>query len=196
MARRSTSTPRRPAFSIRRTCAPRSASACRGCAGGRCATGWPRSSRSPRRCCGSSPRVAGRSRSASASSSAPASRCGARGVRRSRTTRVSASATGSTPRRGRRSCAPGRPSTASAPASSRRSPAGRRTRPRSLICGVVSGELAGAAGLTEKQNTFAPREAVMAWAAAHGQGAAAEAVERAAAEFLTRSDVHRAPDAS
>jgi conjugative relaxase-like TrwC/TraI family protein len=29
--------------------------------------------------------------------------------------------------------------------------------------GVVSGELAGAAGLTEKQNTFAPREAVMAW---------------------------------
>ena len=61
---------------------------------------------------------------------------------------------------------------------------------------VVSGELAGAAGLTEKQNTFAPREAVMAWAAAHGQGAAAEAVERAAAEFLTRGDVHRAPDAS
>jgi hypothetical protein len=59
-----------------------------------------------------------------------------------------------------------------------------------------SGELAGAAGLTEKQNTFATREAVMAWAAAHGQGAAAEAVERAAAEFLTRSDVRVAPDAS
>ena len=36
----------------------------------------------------------------------------------------------------------------------------------------------------------------MAWAAAHGQGAAAEAVERAAAEFLARADVHRAPDAS
>ena len=70
MARRSTGTPRRPAFSIRRICAPRSVSACRGCVGGRCATGWPRSSRSPRRCCGSSPRVAGRSRSASASSSA------------------------------------------------------------------------------------------------------------------------------
>ena len=37
----------------------------------------------------------------------------------------------------------------------------------------VSGELAGAGGLTEKQNTFAKREAVMAWAAAHGQGAPA-----------------------
>jgi conjugative relaxase-like TrwC/TraI family protein len=61
---------------------------------------------------------------------------------------------------------------------------------------LVSSELAGAAGLTEKQNTFAPREAVMAWAAAYGQGAAAEAVERAAADFLTRSDVHRAPDAT
>ena len=60
----------------------------------------------------------------------------------------------------------------------------------------MSGELAGAAGLTERQNTFATREAVMAWAAAHGQGAAAEAVERAAAEFLARPDVHRAPDAS
>jgi conjugative relaxase-like TrwC/TraI family protein len=56
----------------------------------------------------------------------------------------------------------------------------------------VSGELAGARGLTEKQNTFARREAVMAWAAAHGQGARAEAVEREAAAFLTRGDVHRA----
>ena len=37
----------------------------------------------------------------------------------------------------------------------------------------VSAELAGAGGLTEKQNTFAKREAVMAWAAAHGQGAPA-----------------------
>ena len=36
----------------------------------------------------------------------------------------------------------------------------------------------------------------MAWAAAHGQGAPARAVERAAAEFLTRADVHRAPDPS
>jgi conjugative relaxase-like TrwC/TraI family protein len=61
---------------------------------------------------------------------------------------------------------------------------------------VVSRELAGASGLTERQNTFATREAVMAWAAAHGQGAAAVAVERAAAEFLTRTDVHRAPDAT
>ncbi len=60
----------------------------------------------------------------------------------------------------------------------------------------MGGELAGAAGLTERQNTFAPREAVMAWAAAHGQGAAAEAVERAAAEFVTRADVRRVPDAS
>jgi conjugative relaxase-like TrwC/TraI family protein len=59
---------------------------------------------------------------------------------------------------------------------------------------VVSGELAGAAGLTERQNTFASRDAVMAWAGAHGQGAPAPVVERAAREFLTRPDVHRAPD--
>jgi hypothetical protein len=58
----------------------------------------------------------------------------------------------------------------------------------------VSDELAGSAGLTARQNTFAKREAVMAWAAAHGQGAPARVVERAAAEFLTRVDVHRAPD--
>jgi conjugative relaxase-like TrwC/TraI family protein len=57
---------------------------------------------------------------------------------------------------------------------------------------VVSVELAGAVGLTEKQNTFAKREAVMAWAAAHGQGAPTAAVERAAAQFLARDDVHRA----
>ena len=53
--------------------------------------------------------------------------------------------------------------------------------------------LAGATGLTEKQNTFARREAVMAWAAAHGQGAPAAAVERAATEFLAHPDIHRAP---
>jgi conjugative relaxase-like TrwC/TraI family protein len=58
---------------------------------------------------------------------------------------------------------------------------------------LVSDELAGTAGLTEKQNTFATREAVMAWAAAHGQGAPAHMVERAAAQFLARADVHRAP---
>jgi conjugative relaxase-like TrwC/TraI family protein len=58
----------------------------------------------------------------------------------------------------------------------------------------VSGELAEAAGLTERQNTFAKRDAVMAWAAAHGQGAAAEAVERDAAQFLTRTDVVPASD--
>jgi conjugative relaxase-like TrwC/TraI family protein len=56
----------------------------------------------------------------------------------------------------------------------------------------VSVELAGAGGLTQRQNTFATREAVMAWAAAHGQGAPAEAVERAATEFLGRDDVHGA----
>jgi conjugative relaxase-like TrwC/TraI family protein len=56
----------------------------------------------------------------------------------------------------------------------------------------VGVELAGAGGLTEKQNTFAKREAVMAWAAAHGQGAPADAVEREAAAFLARGDVHRA----
>ena len=56
----------------------------------------------------------------------------------------------------------------------------------------VSVELAGAGGLTERQNTFAKREAVMAWAAAHGQGAPADVVERDAAEFLGRDDVHRA----
>ena len=36
----------------------------------------------------------------------------------------------------------------------------------------------------------------MAWAAAHGQGAPAAVVERAAAEFLRRPDVHRACDPS
>ena len=56
----------------------------------------------------------------------------------------------------------------------------------------VSVELAGAGGLTERQNTFAKREAVMAWAAAHRQGAPAAAVERAATEFLGHDDVHRA----
>ena len=59
----------------------------------------------------------------------------------------------------------------------------------------VSVELAGAGGLTERQNTFAEREAVMAWAAAHGQGAPAHMVERDAAEFLRRTDVRRTPDA-
>ncbi len=57
---------------------------------------------------------------------------------------------------------------------------------------VASVELVGAGGLTEKQNTFARREAVMAWAAAHGQGAPVDSVERAATEFLARDDVHRA----
>ena len=56
----------------------------------------------------------------------------------------------------------------------------------------VGGELAGAGGLTERQNTFSKREAVMGWAAAHGQGASAQIVERAAVEFLARGDVHRA----
>ena len=59
---------------------------------------------------------------------------------------------------------------------------------------LVSVELVGASGLTERQNTFAEREAVMAWAAAHSQGAPAEAVERDAAQFLTRTDVVVAPD--
>jgi conjugative relaxase-like TrwC/TraI family protein len=58
---------------------------------------------------------------------------------------------------------------------------------------LVGVELAGAGGLTEKQNTFAEREALMAWAAAHGQGAPAAMVEYAAAQFLTRDDVHHAP---
>ena len=58
---------------------------------------------------------------------------------------------------------------------------------------LVGVELAGAAGLTERQNTFAKREAVMAWAAAHGQGAPAPMVEYAAAQFLRRPDVHHAP---
>jgi Mrp family chromosome partitioning ATPase len=60
----------------------------------------------------------------------------------------------------------------------------------------ASAELAGAGGLTERQNTFAKREAVMAWAAAHGQGAPAEAVERDAAQFLARTDVVVARDPS
>ena len=55
----------------------------------------------------------------------------------------------------------------------------------------LSVALAAAGGLTEKQNTFPKREAVMAWAVAHGQGAPADMVERAAAQFLTHPDVHR-----
>jgi conjugative relaxase-like TrwC/TraI family protein len=69
---------------------------------------------------------------------------------------------------------------------------GPATAPEISDPGRVSCELAGAGGLTERQNTFAKREAVMAWAAAHGQGAPAQAVERAAAQFLGRDDVHRA----
>ena len=61
---------------------------------------------------------------------------------------------------------------------------------------VVSGELAGAGGLTERQNTFAKREAVMAWAAAHGQGAPAATVERDAAQFLGRDDYTVPPGGS
>jgi conjugative relaxase-like TrwC/TraI family protein len=61
---------------------------------------------------------------------------------------------------------------------------------------MVSAELAGPFGLTERQNTFARREAVMAWAAAHGQGARAEVVEHVAERFLARPDVRRAPDAT
>jgi hypothetical protein len=61
---------------------------------------------------------------------------------------------------------------------------------------ALGAERAGAGGLTEKHNTFARRDAVMAWAAAHGQGASAAAVERAAHQFLTRPDVHGAPDPS
>ena len=110
--------------------------------------------------------------------------------------RASGSVTGSTPRRGATSCARGRPSTGSVRASSRRWCSGRRRAPEIPDPRRVSGELAGAGGLTEKQNTFAKREAVMAWAAAHRQGAPAEAVERAAAEFLSRDDVHRAPELS
>ena len=60
----------------------------------------------------------------------------------------------------------------------------------------VNADLASASGLTAEQNTFARREAVVAWAAAHDQGAPAGVVERAAAEFLTCSDVRRAPDPS
>ena len=56
----------------------------------------------------------------------------------------------------------------------------------------VAAGLAGPGGLTERQNTFARREAVMAWASAHGQGAPAPIVEYAAAQFLARDDVHRA----
>ena len=115
-------------------------------------------------------------------------------VRRSLTTRARESATASRPRRGATWCAHGRPSTASASASSQRSCAGRPERAEAPDANRVSAELAGAAGLTEKQNTFARRDAVMAWAAAHGQGAPAVAVERAAAAFLTRADVHDAPD--
>jgi AAA domain-containing protein/TrwC relaxase len=73
---------------------------------------------------------------------------------------------------------------------------GRAMAPELPDAPAVGAELAGAAGLTERQNTFAKRDAVMAWAAAHGQGAHAAAVEQAAHGFLTRPDVHLAPDRS
>jgi conjugative relaxase-like TrwC/TraI family protein len=73
---------------------------------------------------------------------------------------------------------------------------GRARAPERPDAQSVSAQLAGAAGLTERQNTFARRDAVMAWAAAHDQGAAAALVESAAAQFLSRPDVHRAPDPS
>jgi conjugative relaxase-like TrwC/TraI family protein len=73
---------------------------------------------------------------------------------------------------------------------------GRALAPELPNAPAVGTELAGAAGLTERQNTFAKRDAVMAWAAVHGQGARAADVEQAAREFLTRPDVHRAPDRS
>ena len=90
----------------------------------------------------------------------------------------------------------GRPSTAWARASSRRSCVSPVRATESPDPRRVGSELAGAAGLTERQNTFATREAVMAWAAAHRQGAAAQAVERAAAQFLTRTDVLPASEPS
>jgi Mrp family chromosome partitioning ATPase len=73
---------------------------------------------------------------------------------------------------------------------------GRALEPDPTDVHVISAELAGAAGLTERQNTFAKRDAVMAWAAAHGQGALAAAVECAAGEFLAHPDVRDAHDAS
>ena len=73
---------------------------------------------------------------------------------------------------------------------------GRARAPENPDPKRVSFALAGAGGLTEKQNTFPKREAVMAWAAAHGQGAPAHMVERAAAQFLTRTDVLPASDPS
>ena len=57
MPRRSTSTRRRPVSCIRRICARRSVNGCRGCGGGRCVTGWPRSNSYHPRYCGSSPRA-------------------------------------------------------------------------------------------------------------------------------------------
>jgi conjugative relaxase-like TrwC/TraI family protein len=73
---------------------------------------------------------------------------------------------------------------------------GRALSPELPDAPAVGAELAGATGLTERQNTFAKRDAVMAWAAAHGQGARAAVIEQGAREFLTRPDVHRAPDRS
>ena len=126
---------------------------------------------------------------------ASVSTCGERAAKRSLTTPGSASGTELTRRAGRRSCARAAEHGLGARELQAlvRGPARAPERPNAQF---VSAQLAGAAGLTERQNTFARREAVMAWAAAHGQGAPAETVERAAAEFLTRADVQRAPDAT
>ena len=184
MPRRSTSTPRRRASCTSRTCAPRSASACRGCGGGRCTRAWPRSSRLLPRWCGSSPRAGARSRSASASWSAS-------GVEVRRAGREAIAHDTRERKRYGVDTAPWQEVVRARAAEHGfgarelgalvRGPAREPERPDAQL---VSDELAGAAGLTERQNTFARREAVMAWAAAHGQGAPAAVVERAAAEFL------------
>ena len=178
MPRRSISTPRRRASSIRRTCGPRCVSGCRGCAGGRCATGWPRSSSSRRRAAGvlharrqieererelvaAGVEVGDSGREAIAHATRGRKRYGIDTAPWRDVVRARAAEHGL----GARELA----ALVLGPARAPEIPDPRR----------VSVELAGAGGLTERQNTFAKREAVMAWAAAHGQGAPAEAVERA-----------------
>lgn len=66
---------------------------------------------------------------------------------------------------------------------------GDARNPRPVDASEVGSRLVGPAGLTERHNMFATRDAVVEWAAAHRDGAPVERVEAAASRFLKRPEV-------
>jgi len=66
---------------------------------------------------------------------------------------------------------------------------GEARGPRPVDAGAVESQLVGPAGLTERRNVFATRDAVVEWAAAHRDGAPVERIEAAASRFLKRPEV-------